>query len=71
MRSATVLRRALQRYSYREPDYNVDNLVVGGGVIGLAVAAKFRETRPNETTIVVERHGKVSQPFIAVQVQLI
>lgn len=39
----------------------MDNLVVGGGVIGLATGARFREMRPDETTLVVERHKKVSR----------
>lgn len=53
--------RQLQRYAFRAPDQRVDNLVVGAGVIGLAVGARLREMRPDETTVVVERHGKVSR----------
>lgn len=53
--------KQLQRYAFRAPDHRVDNLVVGAGVIGLAIGARLREMRPNETTVVVERHGKVSR----------
>lgn len=59
MRASTRLAKALEVCAYRPPDYTVDNLVVGGGVIGLAVAAKLREKRPDQTTFLVERHGQV------------
>ena len=55
--------KQLQRYALRAPDQRVDNVVIGAGVIGLAVGARFREMRPDETTLVVERHGKVSKAF--------
>jgi 2-hydroxyglutarate dehydrogenase len=60
MKNTLKLYKQLARYAYRPPDYRVDNLVIGGGVIGLAVGARLRETRPDETTIVVERHRQVS-----------
>jgi len=59
MKATFRLTKQLQRYAYRPPDQRVDNLVVGGGVIGLAVGARLREARPDQTTIVVERHGQV------------
>jgi 2-hydroxyglutarate dehydrogenase len=54
-----VLRNAKQRYEYRQPDFDVDHLVVGGGVIGLACAAKLTTALPDKTTYLVERHSKV------------
>lgn len=39
----------------------VDNLVIGGGVVGLAVAERLARTRSSETTILVERHGQIGE----------
>lgn len=55
-----ALRSAGQRYEYRQPDFEVDHLVVGGGVIGLACAARLTTELPDKTTYLVERHNKVS-----------
>lgn len=54
-----VLRNQPQRYEYRAPDFEVDHLVVGGGVIGLACAAKLTTALPEKTTYLVERHSQV------------
>jgi heterodisulfide reductase subunit A-like polyferredoxin len=48
-----------QRFEYRGPDFEVDHLVVGGGVIGLACAAKLTTALPKKTTYLVERHSQV------------
>lgn len=55
-----ALRNAKPRHEYRQPDFEVDHLVVGGGVIGLACAAKLVTALPDKTTYLVERHSKVS-----------
>ena len=55
-----ALRNAKPRYEYHQPDFEVDHLVVGGGVIGLACAAKLATALPDKTTYLVERHSKVS-----------
>ncbi|KAJ9102963.1 hypothetical protein QFC19_004520 [Naganishia cerealis] len=61
-RAATsTLRNGIQRHEYRNPDFEVDHLVVGGGVIGLACAAKLTEALPEKTTYLVERHDKIGQ----------
>jgi len=49
------------RYGFREPSVSVDHLVVGGGVVGLAIAAKLVKMYPNRSTVVVERHSKAGQ----------
>jgi 2-hydroxyglutarate dehydrogenase len=54
-----TLRNSVQRHQYRHPDFEVDHLVVGGGVIGLACAAKLTTAMPDKTTYLVERHDKV------------
>ena len=58
--SEGALRNAKPPYEYRQPDFEVDHLVVGGGVIGLACAAKLATALPDKTTYLVERHSKVS-----------
>jgi cation diffusion facilitator CzcD-associated flavoprotein CzcO len=64
MKGSLRLARQLQKYAYRPPDQRVDNLVIGAGVIGLAVGARLREARPDQTTIVVERHGQVGLKYL-------
>ncbi|CAO3688155.1 unnamed protein product [Umbelopsis vinacea] len=39
----------------------VDNLVIGGGVVGLAIAERLARTRSTETTILVERNGRIGE----------
>lgn len=58
--AGAVLRNPTQRFEYRQPDFEVDHLVVGGGVIGLACAAKLTTALPDKTTYLVERHSQVS-----------
>lgn len=45
----------------RTPDMEVDNLVIGGGVVGLAIAERLARTRSTETTILVERNGRIGE----------
>ncbi|KAF8333547.1 uncharacterized protein EI90DRAFT_2970998 [Cantharellus anzutake] len=49
------------RYAFREPAMDVDHLVVGGGVVGLAIAAELVKMYPHRSTIVVERHSQAGQ----------
>ncbi|GAA5923399.1 hypothetical protein JCM1841_003312 [Sporobolomyces salmonicolor] len=49
------------RYPYIPPDGAVDHLVVGAGVVGLAVAERLVKAFADKTTFVVERHGQVGQ----------
>jgi len=54
---AAILRA---RYPFRAPTTSVDHLVIGGGVIGLSVAAGLVNTAgKGRTTFVVERRGLV------------
>ncbi|OAX39041.1 pyridine nucleotide disulfide oxidoreductase-like protein [Rhizopogon vinicolor AM-OR11-026] len=47
---------ATGQFKYKTPDAAVDFLVVGGGVVGLAVAQKLSERFPTKSTYLVERH---------------
>lgn len=44
-----------------KPDLEVDNLVIGGGVVGLAVAERLARKRSPESTILVEQHGRIGE----------
>ncbi|CAK9786056.1 FAD dependent oxidoreductase [Cutaneotrichosporon oleaginosum] len=50
-----------QRYPFRSPTASVDHLVVGGGVLGLAIGAGLVNTAGARTTFVVERRGLLGQ----------
>lgn len=44
------------RYPARQPELTVDHLVVGGGVVGLSIAAALSARWPEKTTYLVERN---------------
>ena len=49
------------RYAYRDWDVQVDHLVIGAGVVGLAVANALARRWPEKTTYVIERHSQAGQ----------
>ncbi|PWN28551.1 DAO-domain-containing protein [Jaminaea rosea] len=49
------------RYPPREPSMQVDHLVIGGGVVGLATAAALARRYPDKSTFLVERHRQAGQ----------
>lgn len=49
------------RYPPQEPSMSVDHLVIGGGVVGLAVAAQLVRRYPEKSTFLVERHRRVGE----------
>ncbi|KAI1796314.1 NAD dehydrogenase [Ganoderma leucocontextum] len=54
------LRAALngtQRFNFKSPEYAVDHLVIGGGVVGLAIAQRLGQRFPDKSTYLVERHN--------------
>ncbi|EPQ59636.1 FAD dependent oxidoreductase [Gloeophyllum trabeum ATCC 11539] len=49
------------RYKYKSPEYAVDYLVVGGGVVGLAIAHRLAHRLPSKSTFLVERHSRAGE----------
>ncbi|KAI5124756.1 hypothetical protein M0805_005390 [Coniferiporia weirii] len=49
------------RYKYKTPEYVVNHLVVGGGVVGLAIARALALRYPDKTTYLVERNKLVGE----------
>ncbi|KAG8788545.1 hypothetical protein FRC16_001383 [Serendipita sp. 398] len=49
------------KYAYVPPAFGVDYLVVGGGVVGLAIARSLALNRPDKTTYIVERHARLGE----------
>ncbi|SCV71932.1 BQ2448_4626 [Microbotryum intermedium] len=58
MAAAAVLRK---HYPFLAPELQVSHLVVGAGVVGLAVAERLVNKFGEKTTFVVERHGQPGQ----------
>ncbi|KAI5474705.1 hypothetical protein MNV49_002573 [Pseudohyphozyma bogoriensis] len=53
-----LLRR---RYNYLPPSVEVDHVVIGAGVVGLAVAERLVKAFHGKSTFVVERNGQAGQ----------
>ncbi|KAI3614621.1 hypothetical protein CBS9595_003892 [Malassezia furfur] len=49
------------RTAFRAWDVHVDHLVIGAGVVGLAVANALARRWPEKTTYVIERHAQAGQ----------
>ncbi|PPQ79513.1 hypothetical protein CVT25_003395 [Psilocybe cyanescens] len=64
MRPVKGLTRALNdngRFRYKDPESVVDFLIVGGGVVGLAVAQRLTQCFPSKSTYLVERHSRAGE----------
>lgn len=58
------LKRALNdsgRFRYKSPEIAVDHLVIGGGIVGLAIAQRLCKKFPSKTTYLVERHRRCGE----------
>lgn len=56
------LKPAMRRLStLKTPDLQVDNIVIGAGVVGLAIGEKLTRSLPKESTIVVEKNKRVGE----------
>ncbi|KAL0949169.1 hypothetical protein HGRIS_009249 [Hohenbuehelia grisea] len=49
------------RFKYKAPEFVVDHLVIGAGVVGLAVAQRLAAVYPHKTTYIVERNERVGE----------
>ncbi|CAO1617468.1 unnamed protein product [Sympodiomycopsis kandeliae] len=49
------------QYAPQEPGMSIDHVVIGGGVVGLAIAASLARRYPDKSTFLLERHGQVGQ----------
>jgi 2-hydroxyglutarate dehydrogenase len=45
----------------KTPDLEVDNVVIGAGVVGLAIGEKLTRSRPTESTFVVEKNKRIGE----------
>ncbi|KAF9036075.1 NAD dehydrogenase [Hymenopellis radicata] len=46
------------KYKYKAPEFSIDHVVVGGGVVGLAIARQLCHRFPSKTTYLIERHSR-------------
>ncbi|KAG7096673.1 hypothetical protein E1B28_004087 [Marasmius oreades] len=58
IRPLNIALNANRKYRYLAPEVSVDHLVVGAGVVGLAVAQRLCENFPSKSTYVIERHTR-------------
>ncbi|KAF9268228.1 NAD dehydrogenase [Marasmius fiardii PR-910] len=61
VRPLTIALNASGKYRFRTPEVEVDHLVVGAGVVGLAIAHKLCEKFPSKSTYVIERHIRAGE----------
>ncbi|TFK73036.1 FAD dependent oxidoreductase [Pluteus cervinus] len=64
MQAVLPLRASLNshgKFRYKAPDSVADFLIVGGGVVGLAIAQRLSNRFPRLSTILVERHVRVGE----------
>ncbi|VDC04002.1 unnamed protein product [Peniophora sp. CBMAI 1063] len=61
VRPLTAVLNAAGRYKYKEPEAVVDHLVIGGGVVGLAIARHLALRFPSKSTILLERHTRAGE----------
>jgi len=65
---ATYATKLRQLYPYKSPTTTIDHLVIGGGVVGLSVAAGLVNTcGKDKTTFLVERRGQVCLNWLKVE----
>lgn len=48
-------------YRTKAPELQVDNIVIGAGVVGLAIGEKLTRERPQESTFVVEKNKRIGE----------
>jgi len=53
------------RYKFKPPESYVDHLVIGGGIVGLAIAQRLAQQFPTKSTFLVERHTSAGEEISA------
>ncbi|TIC31639.1 NDUFA12-domain-containing protein [Wallemia mellicola] len=48
-------------FPYKPPEMAVDHIIIGGGVVGLAVAQKLSQRFPTRSTYLIERHQRAGE----------
>ncbi|KAL4075728.1 pyridine nucleotide disulfide oxidoreductase-like protein [Scleroderma citrinum] len=61
VRGLTAALNSTRKYKYKSPNAVIDFLVVGGGVVGLAVAQRLTQRFPGKSTYLIERHARAGQ----------
>ncbi|KAJ3837180.1 NAD dehydrogenase [Lentinula raphanica] len=49
------------RFKKKDPEFAVDHLVIGAGVVGLAIAQRLCTKFPSKSTYVIERHARAGE----------
>ncbi|CAD6886358.1 unnamed protein product [Tilletia controversa] len=55
---ASLPHRHKAEYCYRAPDAQIDHVVIGGGIVGLSIAAALSQRWPEKTTVLIERNSR-------------
>lgn len=63
LRSKQVASKFITRTfsTIKTPDLEVDNIVIGAGVVGLAIGEKLTRERPHETTFIIEKNKRIGE----------
>ncbi|KAH9991632.1 NAD dehydrogenase [Russula compacta] len=58
IRGLTTSLNSAGRYMPKSPEAAVDHIIIGGGVVGLAIARALLQRFPDKSTILIERHTR-------------
>ncbi|KAF5387786.1 hypothetical protein D9615_000042 [Tricholomella constricta] len=61
LRSLTAALNGKGKFKYKRPESAVDFLVIGGGVVGFAIAQRLSQRFPTRSTCLVERHSRAGE----------
>ncbi|KAG9074272.1 hypothetical protein FS749_014185, partial [Ceratobasidium sp. UAMH 11750] len=61
IRGLAVALNSSGRYRLRKPEMAVDHLIIGAGVVGLAIAHRLAQKFPDKSTYLVERNSRVGE----------
>ncbi|KAA1465976.1 FAD dependent oxidoreductase [Dentipellis sp. KUC8613] len=61
LRALTAGLNSTGRFKYKSPESAIDYVVVGGGVVGLAIARRLTQAFPEKTTFLLERHERAGE----------